>query len=96
MLCRRLLSLFIHNGQAPPLFYYADKDQREVDLLIDRGSCLHPVEIKKTSSLKNMNFKGFSFLKSLKAPIGHGCVLYTGPSYLPIQKEIDAVPLSYI
>ena len=91
-----IIKSFIHNGQSDPLFYYADKDKREVDLLIERGFCLHPIEIKKSSSLRNMNFKGFSCLKRLKTPIGHGCVLYTGNSFLPIQNGVDAVPLSYI
>ena len=91
-----IIKSFIHNGQAGPLFYYADKDKREVDLLIQRGSYLHPIEIKKSASLKNMNFKSFSCLNRLKTPIGHGCVLYTGDSFLPVQKGVDAVPLSYI
>lgn len=36
----------------PPLYYYRDRDGREIDLLIEQNGLLHPVEIKTTSNPK--------------------------------------------
>jgi predicted AAA+ superfamily ATPase len=85
-----------HNGQQAPLYYYADKDKREVDLLIEQAGQLHPIEIKKTASVRNSGFKGFDYLKSLKTPIGHGCILCFSNSFIPYNKEIDIVPIGYL
>ena len=91
-----ILKSYIHNGKKPNLYYYADKDQKEVDLLIEQAGVIHPVEIKKSASIRNMNFKGFGFLEKTKATIGHGVVICLVDKLLPISKEVDAVPLFYI
>ena len=91
-----ILKSYLHNGQQPPVYYYADKDKREVDLLIEEAGQLHPIEIKKTASVRNSGFKGFDFLKKLKTPIAHGCILCFGKSFVPFNKDIDIVPIGYI
>ena len=91
-----IIKSHIHNGCSPQIFYYGDKDKQEVDLLLEQAGRLYPVEIKKTGSLKNINFKGFHFLKKMKASVGPGCLLYTGTSLLPFKPNIDAVPISFI
>lgn len=91
-----IIKSYIHNGRTPRLYYYSDKEKREVDLMIYENGMLHPVEIKKSGSLQNMNFNGFDFLESLKTPIGHGCVLCFTSSVLPISGDVDAVPIGLI
>ncbi len=91
-----ILKSYIHNGKQPHLYYYADKDKREVDLLIEEAGKLHPIEVKKSSSVRNMNFKGFDFLENAKADIGHGAVICLTDKLLPMGEGIDAVPVGYI
>ncbi len=91
-----IIKSYIHNGLSPRIFYYADKEKREVDLLIEDSGIIYPIEIKKSSSIRNMNFKGFDFLKNLKIPIGHGAVICFSNSLLPIKENIDAVPVGYL
>ncbi|MBM3611053.1 MAG: ATP-binding protein [Alphaproteobacteria bacterium] len=91
-----IIKSYIHNGQRPPLFYYADTDKKEVDLLIEQSGQLYPIEIKKAASIYNTKFKGFSFLTQLKTPIGHGCVLSFHKSLTPFNEDVDIVPMSYI
>lgn len=91
-----ILKSYIHNGKQPHLYYYADKDKREVDLLIEEAGKLHPIEVKKSSSVRNMNFKGFDFLENAKAEIGHGAVICFADKLLPMGDGIDAVPVGYI
>ncbi len=35
---------------SPPLYYYRDKDKKEVDILIDQDNTLYPIEIKKSTT----------------------------------------------
>ncbi len=91
-----IIKSYIHNGRRAPLYYYADKDQREVDLLIEEAGNLYPIEIKRTSSVHNTGFKGFDFLKNLKTPIGHGCILSFHKTITPFNQDIDIVPIGYL
>lgn len=91
-----IIKSYLHNGIQPPLYYYGDKDKQEVDVLIEANGHLHPIEIKKNASIRNSGFKGFDFLKTLKTPIGHGCVLCFGKDYLPFNQHIDIVPIGYV
>ncbi|MBN1684138.1 MAG: DUF4143 domain-containing protein [Gammaproteobacteria bacterium] len=91
-----IIKSYIHHGRSLQIYYYADKDRREIDLLIERSGQLFPIEIKKSATLHSMNFRGFDFLKNLKTPIGRGCVLCFHPTLLTIKPGIDSVPIGYI
>lgn len=91
-----IIKSYIHNGKEPPVYYYADKERREIDLLIEQAGHLYPIEIKKAVSVRNSGFKGFDYLQNLKMPIGHGCVLCFYEKLLPFNREIDIVPIGYI
>jgi predicted AAA+ superfamily ATPase len=45
-----LAKLFYHRGLPPPLRYWRSRDGWEVDLLVELGGRLHPVEIKATAT----------------------------------------------
>ena len=45
-----LAKLFYHRGQPPPIWYWRSLDGWEVDLLIELGGRLRPVEIKATAT----------------------------------------------
>jgi hypothetical protein len=45
-----LAKLFYHRGVPPPLWYWRSRDGWEVDLLVELGGRLHPVEIKATAT----------------------------------------------
>lgn len=91
-----IIKSYIHNGKRPPIFYYSDKEQNEVDLLIEEAGILHPIEIKKSATVRNIKFKGFDFLKNTKAQIGHGALLCPTDNRLPIKKDVDVVPIGWI
>ena len=91
-----IIKSYIHNGTSPHLYYYADKEKHETDLLIEQNGYLYPIEIKKTASVHNSGFKGFDHLKKLKTPIGHGCILCFQKNFLPYKGNINIVPIGYI
>lgn len=91
-----IIKSYMHNGHFTYFYYYTDKERHEVDLLIEEAGLIHPIEIKKTTSIRNSGFKGFDCLKSLKMPIGHGCVLCFQKNLIPYNRDIDTVPIGYI
>ena len=62
-----IIKSYIHNGISPHLYYYADKEKHETDLLIEQEGYLYPIEIKKSASIHSSAFKGFDHLKKLKS-----------------------------
>lgn len=91
-----VIKSYLHNGRSPRIYFYRDKDKREVDLLIEESGTLYPIEIKKTASVQNANFKGFGMLENLKMPIGHGALMCMASGLMPVSNNVDAVDVGFI
>mgnify|MGYP002674049226 FL=1 len=86
-----------HNGKQPNIYYYRDKDRREIDVILEENGVLYPIEIKKKSNPNAGDIKAFDAVETvLKQKRGHGAVLCMARTHLPITAEVDAVPISYI
>jgi predicted AAA+ superfamily ATPase len=81
----------------PSLYFYRDKEQVEIDLLIFRDQTLYPVEIKKYADPKAEDVKAFAALDKIpgvtRGPGGLVC-LYDRP--LPLAGVDMAIPLAYV
>lgn len=42
-----ILKSYWHNGKEPNIYFYRDKEQREIDFIIEDGGVLYPIEVKK-------------------------------------------------
>lgn len=96
---------YLNAGKEPPIFYYRDKDQKEIDLLIYQNGVLSPVEIKKAASpgkaaIKNFRVLdpvsapgAFGGLESLKIEIGTGSVVCMANDLLPVDEKNWYVPV---
>lgn len=96
---------YLNAGRTPPVFYYRDKDQREIDILLYEDGCLCPIEIKKAASpgkdaIKNFDVllsvtqpEKFERLAQLKTEIGHGAVICMANDLLPIDGQNWYVPV---
>lgn len=98
---------YINAGKRPPLFFYRDSNQKEIDLIIQQGTTVFPIEIKKSASPSNA-IRHFSVLKPitkepdeiersagtahLKTDIGLGAVICLSPDVLPLNKSNWLVP----
>jgi len=85
-----------HNGKRAPLYYYRDKDTKEVDLLIHQDGILYPIEIKKSANPGNDMVRHFKALELLKMPIGPGCVVSLVPQRVPIKESVQALPVGMV
>lgn len=96
---------YLNAGKEPPIFYYRDKDQKEIDLLIYQNGVLSPVEIKKAASPGKSAIKNFRVLdavskettfeglETLKTEIGTGSVVCMANDLLPIDEKNWYVPV---
>lgn len=96
---------YLNAGKEPPIFYYRDKDQKEIDLLIYQNGVLSPIEIKKAASpgktaIKNFRVldqidktEVFGGLETLKTETGTGSVICMAADLLPIDEKNWYVPV---
>jgi uncharacterized protein len=82
--------------EAFALYHYRDKDQDEVDLIVESGDgALIGIEVKIAASVGTGDFKG---LRKLSAACGNdfklGVVLYDGSKIVPFGERLFAAPLS--
>lgn len=81
----------------PPLYYYRDKDGKEIDILIERDGMLHPVEIKKTANPGKEDIKSFSVLEKIKGiNIGSGGVVCLYDRKVPINENNAVIPVTWL
>ncbi len=57
---------FSHIGEEAPLYFWRDRTGHEVDLIVDFGQKLIPVEIKSSNTIASDFFSGLKFWMSLK------------------------------
>lgn len=92
-----ILKSYWHNAKEPPVYFYRDKDMREIDIVINQNGKFHPVEIKKKSNPTNDDARHFHVIEDvLGQQRGHGAVVCMAPTHLPIAENVSAVPVWYI
>ncbi len=91
-----ILKSYWHNAKIGAFYFYRDKDQKEIDLLIEQDGILYPVEFKKTSHPDRHAIQHFSVLNKLNLPIGPGAVLCFVNEYTPLSEKVTAIPIYYL
>ena len=91
-----LLKSWQHNGLRAPFYYYRDKDQKEIDLLIIQDGTMHPLEFKKTASPDKRDIRHFSVLDKLNMPVGLGGVICLASQALPLSETAWCIPVGMI
>ena len=77
------------------LYYYRDRDQKEVDILYIKDQTIYPIEIKKGIGNEKAD-KNFSILQQYKMPIGKGLVIDTSDKLMPLNKDVYFCPVGLI
>ena len=77
------------------LYYYRDRDQKEVDLIIESIEGIYTLEIKKGINPVNSK-KNFDFLKKYGKNILTGLVIDSCEKIFPINEKVYYCPISLI
>lgn len=81
----------------PPLYFYRDKEQNEIDLLINRDQTLYPLEIKKYADPKAADIKAFEVLDKISGvKRGPGGLICLYDRVLPLAGADMVIPLAYV
>jgi uncharacterized protein len=91
-----LLKSYWHAGRRAPFYYYRDKDQKEIDLLIFQDGVLYPLEMKKTASPSPSAVRHFPVLEKLQHPLGPGGVICLAQQNLPLTRTAQAISVSVL
>lgn len=91
-----ILKTYWHNGLNPYFYYYRDRDQNEIDLLIETGDFLYPVEFKKTSTPSLISKKPFKLLDQLGKKIQKATIICFVSEYKPLSRDMQALPVYYL
>ncbi len=87
-----IIKSYLNAGRRPPLYYYRDSDQREIDLIIEQDGELQPIEIKKTASPKANAGRHFSVLEKTNKAVAQGNIICMVEDLMPLDKQNWAVP----
>lgn len=91
-----IIKSYYNSGKRPPVFYYRDSDQVEIDLIIEQNQTLYPIEIKKSAQPKPNSIRHFKVLEKTGRQIGMGAVICLCSDIIPIDRNNNFVPVSMI
>ena len=90
-----ILKSYWNNGLNPNIYFYRDKEQKEIDFIIEKNETLYPIEVKKTATPSNVKLQ-FDVLTKLGKQVGEGALICFYNELLPISEKVFSVPVSYI
>ena len=84
---------YLNSGRQPYMYYYRDKDAKEIDVILEHDGILNPIEIKKTSNPGTELTRVFSLLDKASVPRGKGAVVCMKPKVGVIDRDNYIVPV---
>ena len=91
-----IIKTYQNAGQEPFLYYYRDKDAREIDLILERDGKLFPIEIKKMASPPKKLTKVFDLIDKFPLQRGTGAILCMADQLGAFDQNNLIVPISLI
>jgi len=78
------------------LYHYRDKDQDEVDIVVEDGrGATVGIELKASATVTSSDFKGIRKLQNICGDdLKLGVVLYDGTNIVPFGERLFAAPIS--
>ncbi|MDD2232910.1 MAG: ATP-binding protein [Sphaerochaetaceae bacterium] len=73
------------------LYFYRDRDQKEIDVIFEKNGCIYPIEIKKGINPSKPT-KNFKVLEKTRIPIETGLVIDCCDQIRPINENVYCCP----
>ena len=90
-----IIKSYYNAGKTPDLYYYRDVDKKEIDLLIEKGDKLYPIEVKKAKNPAHAD-KNFNVLKVFKKQVEPGLIICMSDELIPYSRNAWYCPISLI
>jgi len=91
-----ILKSWWHRMQTPHIYYYRDKDGKEIDLLFVQDGTFHPLEIKRSATPRRDWVRHFGTLDRFREGTGEGAVVCLTKSPLPLTARSQAIPVGLL
>ena len=88
-----IMKSYLNCGKEPFLYYYRDKDAKEIDIVLEHDGVLNPIEIKKSSNPGTELIKVFDLLNQSSTPRAKGAVICMKPELSAIDRDNYIVPV---
>lgn len=88
-----IMKTYHNQGKECLLWYYRDKEMREIDLIMESDGQLHPLEIKRSVNPGKELVGAFEVLDKGRVPRGKGTVLCMRPALSAIDRDNYIVPV---
>lgn len=88
-----IVKTYLNNGKQPYLYYYRDRDAKEIDIVLEHDGVLNPIEIKKTSNPGTELIRVFDLLDKASTPRSKGAVVCMKPGLSAIDRDDYIVPV---
>jgi predicted AAA+ superfamily ATPase len=80
-----------------PLFFYRDKEMNEIDLLIENGGVLHPIEIKKNADPQKTDVAAFNMLDKIpNVKRGPGGIVCLYDKLAALNGDDKVIPVGFL
>lgn len=91
-----IIKSYYNSGELrPPVYFYRDKEKREIDLIIEENGRLYPIEIKKSANPSKDMVKNFKVLEKVKE-VGEGAVICMYDNVIDLDEKNKAIPYSLL
>jgi len=87
---------YYNSAKTPFIYYYRDKDMKEIDLIIEADGKLCPIEIKKTASPASQLTNVFKTLDRSNMERGNGAVLCMKEELMAFDSKNYIIPIRLI
>jgi predicted AAA+ superfamily ATPase len=91
----QIVKAFVNRGEEPQVHFWRTSAGVEVDLVVETGGKLIPVEVKLSATPRPAMASGIrSFQEDLREKAGPGFVIHPGDVRLPLAPKITALPFA--
>ena len=88
-----LMKSYQNAGLSPYLYFYRDRDAKEIDVILEGNGKLYPLEIKKTASPDKRIVHAFDVIGKSPQERGTGAVLCMAQEFSAFDRENLIVPI---
>ncbi|MCI7789255.1 MAG: ATP-binding protein [Lachnospiraceae bacterium] len=88
-----IMKTYLNSGKEPFMYYYRDKDAKEIDIVLEHDGVINPIEIKKSSNPGTELIKVFELLDRSSISRSKGAVICMKPELSAIDRENYVVPI---
>lgn len=91
-----LMKQYAYGERRANLTYYRDSNGKEIDVIVESGNLIHPLEIKRAANPDRREIKKFELLDKASLPRGKGGIICLCQRPVPISETDSFIPCNLI